>query len=120
MPWTKQDYPDSFKNLDDDVRNKAIEIANALLKEKYEESRAIPIAISKAREYVHGGEARDTYEVKTKNDEWVLLKKGETTPIFTADAKEDLLDKAKPYVNDYDGILNIYHVDGSLEDTLYQ
>ncbi|MET3321415.1 UNVERIFIED_ORG: uncharacterized protein YdaT [Peribacillus simplex] len=33
MPWNKNDYPDSMKNLDKDVREKATEIANALLDE---------------------------------------------------------------------------------------
>ena len=54
MPWNKNDYPDSFKNLEPDVRNKAIEIANALLREGNDEGRAISIATAKAREYVHG------------------------------------------------------------------
>ncbi|KTD21175.1 DUF2188 domain-containing protein [Legionella londiniensis] len=49
MPWTKSDYPDSMKNLDAATRNKAIEIANKLLKEGYEEGRAIAIAIAKAK-----------------------------------------------------------------------
>ncbi|WP_210365103.1 hypothetical protein [Bacillus sp. REN3] len=53
MPWTKDDYPDSMKNLDPDVREKAIEIANALVTdEHYEDGKAIPIAIDKAKEYV--------------------------------------------------------------------
>jgi len=52
MPWTEENYPDSMKNLDNKVRNKAIEIGNALLeKEHMEEGRAISIAISKAREW---------------------------------------------------------------------
>ncbi|MEW9111178.1 MULTISPECIES: hypothetical protein [Bacillaceae] len=51
MPWSKNDYPDAMKNLDPTVRNKAIEIANALLDEDYEEGRAIPIAIDKAKEW---------------------------------------------------------------------
>jgi uncharacterized protein YdaT len=53
MPWTKNDYPVSMKNLDPDVREKAIEIANALITEEhYEDGKAIPIAIDKAKEYV--------------------------------------------------------------------
>ncbi|MBS8264540.1 hypothetical protein DYI25_08840 [Mesobacillus boroniphilus] len=53
MPWTSNDYPASMKNLDPDVREKAIEIANALVEEEqYEDGKAIPIAIDKAREYV--------------------------------------------------------------------
>ncbi len=51
MPWTKKNYPDSMKNLDERVRNKAVEIANALLDEGYEEGRAIAIATSKAEEW---------------------------------------------------------------------
>ena len=52
MPWNKNDYPDSFKNLNEKTRNKAIEIGNALLeKENMDEGRAIAIAISKAREW---------------------------------------------------------------------
>ncbi len=49
MPWDKNDYPAAMKNLDKDVREKAIEIANALLEEGYEDGRAIPIAIDRAK-----------------------------------------------------------------------
>ena len=52
MPWNKKNYPDSMKNLDKKVRDKAIEIANALVeKEKMDDGTAIPIAISKAKEW---------------------------------------------------------------------
>jgi uncharacterized protein YdaT len=53
LPWTENDYPASMKNLDPVVREKAIEIANALVQEEqYHDGKAIPIAIDKAREYV--------------------------------------------------------------------
>lgn len=52
MAWTRKDFPDSMKNLDVKIRNKAIEIANALVeKEEMNEGKAIPIAISKAKEW---------------------------------------------------------------------
>lgn len=57
MPWTKIDYPDSMKNLDKKVRDKAIEIANALVHdENMDEGKAIPIAISEAKEWAHTNE----------------------------------------------------------------
>lgn len=57
MPWTKNDYPASMKNLEPEVRDKAIEIANALVTEEhYDDGKAIPIAIDKAREYVENHE----------------------------------------------------------------
>lgn len=52
MPWTKTDYPNSFKNLPQAVRNKAIEIANALFKKgTMEDGRIIAIAITNARKW---------------------------------------------------------------------
>ncbi|MGQ8874562.1 DUF2188 domain-containing protein [Paenibacillus sp. TSA_86.1] len=51
MPWNKHDYPVSMKNLKPRVRHKAIEIANALLEDRYEEGRAIAIATAKAEEW---------------------------------------------------------------------
>lgn len=51
MPWSKSDYPDSLKNFTAEVRNKAIEIANALLEDGYDEGRAIAIATDRAKEW---------------------------------------------------------------------
>ena len=51
MAFTKENYPNSMKTLTAEVRYKAIEIANALLDQGYEEDRAIPIAIDTAEEW---------------------------------------------------------------------
>ncbi|BAU65543.1 hypothetical protein STA3757_29310 [Stanieria sp. NIES-3757] len=51
MPWTYDDYPTSMKNLTAEVRRKAIDIANALLDDGYEEGRAIPIATAQAEKW---------------------------------------------------------------------
>lgn len=51
MPWNEARYPVSMRRLDPRVREKAIEIANALLEEGYDEGRAIRIAIAKAKEW---------------------------------------------------------------------
>lgn len=51
MPWNKNDYPPSMKNLDPRVRRKAVEIANALLEDGYDEGRAIAIGTVKAEEW---------------------------------------------------------------------
>lgn len=54
MPWDESYYPPSMRNLPPQVRLKAIEIANALLEEGYDEGRAIRIGIAKAREWAEG------------------------------------------------------------------
>ena len=51
MPWTKIDYPNAMKNLVVAVRNKAIEIANALLDERHlDDGIAMATAISRAKD----------------------------------------------------------------------
>lgn len=121
MPWSKNDYPASMKNLEPDVREKAIEIANALLRDDTDEGRAIAIATAQAREAVNGDSSnRPRYEVKARENDWVLLKEDGQRAIFTEDTKAALLEKAKPYVNDHNGILSIYQEDGDLDSTLYE
>lgn len=51
MPWDMKDYPDSMKNMDPLLRKKAIDIANALEAQGYDDGRAIPIAHSQAQEW---------------------------------------------------------------------
>jgi len=52
MPWSTFDYPPAMSRLLEVIRErKAIEIANALLEEGYDEGRAIRIAIAKAKEW---------------------------------------------------------------------
>lgn len=119
MPWNKNDFPDSFKNLDTPVRSKAIEIANALLRDGMEEGRAIAIATEKAREYVMGDTNQPVYNVKKHSDGWQLQKDQGSKAIYVEETKQGLLDKAKPYVNEHNGVLKIYDEDGSLQDTMY-
>ena len=51
MPWYNGDYPPSYKNQPVKLRDKAIEIANALLKEGVEEGIAIATGLKRAREF---------------------------------------------------------------------
>jgi uncharacterized protein YdaT len=51
MPRGTFDDPPAMRHLPEVIREKAIEIANALLEEGYDEGRAIRIAIAKAKEW---------------------------------------------------------------------
>ena len=50
MPWYNGDYPESYKNQPVKLREKAVEIANALLKDGVEEGIAIATGLKRARE----------------------------------------------------------------------
>lgn len=74
MPWTTQNYPAAMKNLPTDVRNKAIEIANAIVDEDaMEEGLAIATGISRAKDWAANRgklveQANTAGRVKTKTD----------------------------------------------------
>ncbi|PPA70007.1 DUF2188 domain-containing protein [Jeotgalibacillus proteolyticus] len=119
MPWSKNDYPDSWKNLDENVRNKAIEIGNALLRENYEEGRAIAIATDRAEKSAQDDGDQPVFHIKEHDKGWQLQQEGKDRAIFTESTKGELEDKAKPYVAKHHGKLVIHKADGSEELTLY-
>lgn len=67
MVWTKDDFPSAFKNLKEEVRLKAIDIGNAMIADGYKEGRAIPIAISQAKEWAEDAGKKDKEELKEKD-----------------------------------------------------
>ncbi|WP_270234390.1 DUF2188 domain-containing protein [Staphylococcus warneri] len=67
MPWTMEDYPQSLKNLDELERKKAIDIANAMLKDGYKESDVIPIATQQAEKWYKQASEDELEELKNKH-----------------------------------------------------
>lgn len=51
MPWSADDYPPAMQHLHPAVRQKAIEIANALLEEGHDDGFAIRVGIARAKEW---------------------------------------------------------------------
>lgn len=51
MPWYNGDYPPSYKNQPKKIRDKAVEIANEILKDSGDEGIAIATGLKKAREF---------------------------------------------------------------------
>jgi len=49
MPWYNGAYPSSYKNQPKKLREKAVEIANEVLKETGEEGIAIAMGLKRAR-----------------------------------------------------------------------
>jgi uncharacterized protein YdaT len=71
MPWTLDRYPPAMRRLPPRVRAKAIEIANALLDEGYDEGRAIRIGIAQARLWVERhGPASTPWPDDTDSSRW--------------------------------------------------
>ncbi|MFO1283799.1 MAG: hypothetical protein U1F51_15285 [Burkholderiales bacterium] len=54
MPWTPTRYPPAMRKLPPVLRDKAIEIANAMLAQGYDDGQAIRMAIVAARRWAGG------------------------------------------------------------------
>lgn len=140
MPWDTKDYPASMKNMDPLVRKKAIDIANALLQDGYDENRAIPIAQSQAKEWFQDAsdEEKRAFEKEknpTKTDEhdsnsneelidndvevffedevWKVQTKEAKRPAQRFNKKTDAVKRAEEMAANKESKLIVYKKDGS-------
>jgi uncharacterized protein YdaT len=133
MPWTNKRYPDSMKNLPEEVREKAIEIANAILDEKgMDEGIAIATAISRAKDWAanrgkktedpeksrisdvkqHG---EDRYVIPYENRQWAIKVEGEDKVEKVFARKKEAVAKAREEAKKANGALTIQKRTGRLE-----
>lgn len=143
MPWNMQDYPDSMKNMEPLVRKKAIDIANALEEEGYEESQLIPIAQSQAKEWFENASKKDKEAFKKEenpqktddhnsssnedliknnvivyyeNEVWKVKTEEAQRADSTFDRKDEALERATEIAKKRETKVIIYKQDGEIQD----
>ncbi len=120
MPWNKRDYPVSMKNLEPRVREKAVDIANALLDEGYEEGRAIAIATAKAKEWneehpEHPPEnRRSKLHIVPHENGWAVKEEGGKV-CYQAGTKLEAVEQAKERASDTNTSAVVHRKDGTVE-----
>lgn len=113
MAWTTNDYPDSMKNLVGPIRKKAINIANALLEEGYEEGRAIAIAIAQAKKWM--GYHKPTQHVVPHPSGWAIKAEKAEKASNVFDTKREALKKGQQIASNQKTQLVIHRQDGTIE-----
>ncbi|WP_249871402.1 DUF2188 domain-containing protein [Oceanobacillus saliphilus] len=145
MPWTMDDYPSSMKNLNEVTKKKAIDIANAMVDEGYEEGRAIPIAIEQAKEWRENAsndevsdykqqgkptqrskEGRkyqsnperleEGQEVVAHEDGWAVKSSGAKRASEVFANKDEAMKRAREIAKNKGSSLTIYKQDGSVQN----
>lgn len=144
MPYTEKDYPDSFKNFDEALRKKAIEITNQLLADGYDENQAIPIATSQAKEWIDSADNQEIDETKNKSgadfekerskdakperldqrvhvlpgeDDWQVKSEHAEQATQRFDKKSDAVNRAKEIAKNRQTGVIIHRADGTIEST---
>ena len=143
MPWDMNDYPDSLKNFDPLLLKKTIDIANALLINGYKDDRAIPIAISQAKEWMNNASEKEINDLKKetntkenvqyetsntpidlidndvmvfyKEDRWAVKTKGAKQISETFDKKIRAVSRANEIAANKESNIILYKKDGSKE-----
>ncbi|SEN87980.1 Uncharacterized protein YdaT [Amphibacillus marinus] len=146
MPWDTQDYPNSWVNFDDVLRKKAIEMANAMLGEGYDQNQAIPIATSQAKRWYTRATKDELDTMRDKSDQDLratdrnastrayLLDKAvhvlpdlNTWTVKTAGAeqaancyklKSDAIERGKEIAKNKETFLTIHRQDGTIQDVV--
>ncbi len=119
MPWTPGSYPPSMKNLDAQVREKAVEIANALLEENYQEGRAIAIAIAAAKKWAENSADRKTsgerLHVIPHPQGWAVRRANAERASFVFNTKTQAQNKAIQMARDENRTVVIHDEDEEFE-----
>lgn len=132
MAWTYSDYPDSMKNLPEEVRQKAIEIANVLLKEQHmNEGVVIATAISRAKSWTagrHKANGRSGSGDEKEHDadryvfpaggHWTVQKDSIEKPESVEDSKEDAVRKARVRAKKDKASLTVKNSEGRIEERI--
>jgi len=131
MAYTKNYYPTSMKNLLPEIREKAIEILNALVDEKEMElEKAIPTSISRAKDWAanrdmtvpdspgdakkHGG---DIY-VTPHHKGWAIKQEKSERASATCKKKIEAVSKARSLARKNHGNLVIQRIDGTIQSKI--
>ncbi len=142
MPWDMKDYPDSMKNMDPLLRKKAIDIANALEAQGYDDGRAIPIAHAEAQEWLDDAsedelkefeqapdpKKDDNHELTVnmdlvdndvkvfyEEDVWKVQTVGADRADQTFNYKEDAIKRAEEMAENKESKVIIYKQDGNIQ-----
>lgn len=119
MPWTYADYPPSMKNMEPHIREKAIDIANALIDEGYVVGSAIPIAIAQARKWAEGDASKDrsrNYHVVPHPRGWAIRRANGERASVVVDNKEEARNQAIALATAESVDVILHGDDGQIED----
>lgn len=129
MPYTKNNYPVSMKNLLPQLREKAIQILNALEKEM-EIGQAIPTAISRAKDWAanrdmevpqsytdHKKHGEDVHVLPRENG-WAIKKEKSKRASSVFRKKMEAVSQARKMARKNKGSMVIHRKTGSIKSKI--
>jgi uncharacterized protein YdaT len=125
MPWNKKNFPESYQSFNKPVRDKAIQIANAMLSDsKYSHAAIIPIAAAAAMEWARSrdipvsanSESGPNYQVVPHRNRWAVKAEHGRYPTAVYDTKTSAISRGLELAMRHLSQLVIYDSDGNLQE----
>ncbi|MBX9852220.1 MAG: DUF2188 domain-containing protein [Cytophagaceae bacterium] len=123
MPFTSQTYPASFRVLKQEIKNKAIEIANLLVANGYEEGMAEVIAFSNAKLWMcylaneTSGRKNPGVHLVPHPKGWALISEDAALVHFTSSNRTDALIRSRNLAKNEKLKLFIHSHMGNISDS---
>lgn len=116
MSWNYQEYPPSMRDLNERVRNRAIDIANALLEDGYTSTLAVAIAVAQAQKWADDETGSEqNLHVVPHPEGWAIRRNGSLRVSFVMPSREDARNYAIEIARDEGRDVILYHDDGQIE-----
>jgi uncharacterized protein YdaT len=118
MPWNYDNFPSTFKYLSDETRRKAVDTANALLRQGMDEKQAIRIARSQAIEWARSrsGKYGQPQHVLPLNAGWGIQTDGVDHPNAVFSTKDEALHYAREIARSTQTDVIIHGMDGKIQE----
>lgn len=120
--FDKEAYPWELEELDPDARRKALERANELIEQGYQEIRALRMATTLAREWVDNGRTSDTsmsgpsQHVMFERDSWVICPEDRSEASHSFSNLEDAIRRAHDIAAEQHSAVYVYDPNGAIID----
>ncbi|TNE85810.1 MAG: DUF2188 domain-containing protein [Deltaproteobacteria bacterium] len=115
MPWNANAYPSSWNDLPTPVREKAIEIGNALLDRGMAKSQAIPIALSQARKALGSSGPADVWVIPHDTG-WAVKAEGSSDVRARFETQCEAIDAAVDHARDAGVVVTVQSSDGTIRE----
>jgi uncharacterized protein YdaT len=120
--FSEEAYPWELEELEPDVRRKALERANELIQQGYQEIRALRMATTLAREWVDNGKSSDmpmsgpSQHVMFERDSWVICPEDRSEATHSFSNLEDAIRRAHEIATEKHSAVYVYDADGAIID----
>jgi uncharacterized protein YdaT len=117
MTLTVDNIPNQMSSLATDMRERALDLGNALLNDRYDTRTAIAIAVENAKSWAEKTpDAPPGQHVVPHPDGWAVIRTDGRKPTYVVQTKREAIEKARRIARHQESALIIHGQDGWIQE----